>query len=68
LDHQPGWADERRWTKAETGFEEARGCSYKIWYFNVDSMVQQTVAEYKKRLLGKGNGFGREVDGKHGTG
>ncbi|RHZ51789.1 uncharacterized protein CDV56_103457 [Aspergillus thermomutatus] len=66
LYHQSEWADQRRWTKAETCFEEIRDRSYKIWHFDADDMVQQSVAEYKKRLLGKRNGFGRDVNEKHG--
>lgn len=48
--HQPEWADPTRWIKAETCFEELRDRSYKIWHFDADDMVRQTVAEYSKRL------------------
>lgn len=66
LYQQPEWAEPKRWTKAETCFEELRDRSYKIWHFNADDMVQQSVAEYRTRLLGKANGFGKDVDEKHG--
>ncbi|KAL4971354.1 FAD/NAD(P)-binding domain-containing protein [Aspergillus desertorum] len=66
LYHQREWGDQKRWTKAETCFEEIRDRSYKIWHFDADDMVQQSVAEYKKRFLGKRNGSGRDMDEKHG--
>ncbi|KAI1074641.1 FAD/NAD(P)-binding domain-containing protein [Whalleya microplaca] len=56
LYHQSEWADPRRWVKAETCFEEIRDRSYKIWHFNVDEMLQQTLDEYKKRLDNTDNG------------
>ncbi|KAF7596505.1 hypothetical protein BBP40_001377 [Aspergillus hancockii] len=66
LYHQAEWADPRRWTKAETCFEEIRDRSYKIWHFSADDMVQQAAAEYKKRLVGKRDGLGTGLDEEHG--
>ncbi|RAH44772.1 FAD/NAD(P)-binding domain-containing protein [Aspergillus brunneoviolaceus CBS 621.78] len=60
LYHQSEWADPRRWTKAETCFEEIRDRSYKIWNFDVEDMVQRTLAEYERKLRGV------PVDDKHG--
>ncbi|OAA36870.1 hypothetical protein NOR_07390 [Metarhizium rileyi] len=50
LYHQSEWADPNRWTKADTCFEEIRDRSYKIWHFDADEMVEQTLREYKSRL------------------
>ncbi|KAG8163817.1 hypothetical protein KVR01_005735 [Diaporthe batatas] len=55
LYHQAEWADPKRWAKADTCFEELRDRSYKIWNFDADNMVRQSVAEYDLRL-GKANG------------
>jgi salicylate hydroxylase len=66
LYHQAEWADQTRWTKAETCFEEIRDRSYKIWRFDADIMVQQTGAEFKKRLLENRNGSKKDVDEKCG--
>jgi hypothetical protein len=80
LYHQPEWADPSRWAKAETCFEEIRDRSYKIWHFDVEAMVKQTMDEYQARMRdGKlavaGNGIvangvtnGTKVNGiKHGN-
>lgn len=79
LYHQLEWADRRRWAKAETCFEEIRDRSYKIWHFDVDGMVKQTMDEYQTRLCdgkpaiaGGGNvahgarNFAKVSDDKHG--
>jgi salicylate hydroxylase len=53
LYHQHEWADPERWTKADTCFEEIRDRSYKIWNFDVEGMVQQTLEKYEERLRGQ---------------
>ncbi|KAJ6442763.1 Salicylate hydroxylase [Purpureocillium lavendulum] len=50
LYHQSEWADQTRWTKAETCFEELRDRSYKIWNFDADDMAQKAISEYRKRF------------------
>ncbi|KAH7240036.1 uncharacterized protein BKA55DRAFT_666006 [Fusarium redolens] len=63
LYHQREWADPERWTKADTCFEEIRDRSYKIWNFDVEGMVQQTLEKYEERLRGQpeiAEGFSEE--------
>lgn len=66
LYHQSEWADSKRWTKAETCFEEIRDRSYKIWHFSGEDMVQQTLVEYENRLQGQTEHKGRELSEKDG--
>ncbi|KAF4334018.1 salicylate hydroxylase [Fusarium beomiforme] len=53
LYHQNEWADPQRWTKADTCFEEIRDRSYKIWNFDAEEMVQQSLVRYVERLKGQ---------------
>lgn len=50
LYHQAEWGDPKRWAKADTCFEEIRDRSYKIWNFDADYMIRQSVAEYELGL------------------
>lgn len=50
LYHQPEWGLEQKWIKAETCFEEIKDRSLKIWHFDYDAMLQQTVARYAEKL------------------
>ncbi|KAF5679761.1 salicylate 1-monooxygenase [Fusarium denticulatum] len=50
LYHQQEWADPERWTKADTCFEEIRDRSYKIWYFDAEDMIQETLVLYEEQL------------------
>ncbi|KAF5963414.1 salicylate 1-monooxygenase [Fusarium bulbicola] len=50
LYHQREWADPERWTKADTCFEEIRDRSYKIWYFDAEDMIQETLVLYEEQL------------------
>lgn len=54
LYEQPEWGDPVKRVKAETCFEEIKERSFKVWYFNSNEMVKQTIESYKKRLLGIG--------------
>ncbi|KAI1213205.1 FAD/NAD(P)-binding domain-containing protein [Annulohypoxylon truncatum] len=66
LYHQPEWGHEQKWIKAETCFEEIKDRSLKIWHFDYDGMIKQTVEEYAKKVSsskagaanGKANGNG----------
>ncbi|KAI0010254.1 FAD/NAD(P)-binding domain-containing protein [Xylariaceae sp. FL0662B] len=61
LYHQPEWGDEQKWIKAETCFEEIKDRSYKIWHFDYDTMLNDSVLEYGKRVKaaqGAPNGSG----------
>ena len=49
LYHQPEWADASRWTKAQTCFEEIKDRSLKIWHFDYEAMLNETIQEYRKR-------------------
>ncbi|KAL7622901.1 hypothetical protein AAE478_006580 [Parahypoxylon ruwenzoriense] len=65
LYHQSEWADPRRWVKAQTCFDEIRDRSFKIWHFDVDAMVQQTLDEFRKRLAEEnGNANGKTCGGR----
>jgi salicylate hydroxylase len=52
LYHQDEWAEERRWAKAKTCFEEIRDRSYKIWDFDVEGMVKGAEGEFERRMKG----------------
>ncbi|KAI1378439.1 FAD/NAD(P)-binding domain-containing protein [Hypoxylon crocopeplum] len=66
LYHQPEWGREQQWTKAETCFEEIKDRSLKIWHFDYDAMVKETVEEYVQKhphiyqpeYMGANNGGG----------
>lgn len=49
LYQQPEWADSQRLVKAEICFEEIQDRSLKIWRFDYDSMLKETVLEYDRR-------------------
>ncbi|KAI1454915.1 FAD/NAD(P)-binding domain-containing protein [Annulohypoxylon moriforme] len=53
LYHQPEWGHEQKWIKAETCFEEIKDRSLKIWHFDYDTMIKQTVEEYAKKQSSK---------------
>jgi salicylate hydroxylase len=50
LYHQDEWAEEKRWAKAKTCFEEIRDRSYKIWNFDADGMVKDVAGEFERRM------------------
>ncbi len=50
LYQQPEWADATRWTKAETCFEEIKDRSLKIWHFDYDAMMEETIQGYQRRI------------------
>ncbi|KAI1102925.1 FAD/NAD(P)-binding domain-containing protein [Jackrogersella minutella] len=54
--HQPEWAHEQKWIKAETCFEELKDRSLKIWHFDYDTMMKDTVKEYAKKVPAKKGG------------
>ncbi|OTA60079.1 FAD/NAD(P)-binding domain-containing protein [Hypoxylon sp. EC38] len=59
LYHQPEWGHEQKWIKAETCFEEIKDRSLKIWHFDYDTMIKETVQEKKVRedaISGSENG------------
>ena len=49
LYQQPEWADPIRWTKAETCFEEIKDRSLKIWHFDYNAMMEETIEGYERR-------------------
>ncbi|KAL9599748.1 MAG: hypothetical protein Q9219_003631 [cf. Caloplaca sp. 3 TL-2023] len=49
LYHQPEWGDSTRWVKAETCFEEIKDRSLKIWHFDYNRMLEETVNGYRRR-------------------
>lgn len=49
LYQQPEWADPVQRVEAEACFEEIKDRSLKIWHFDYDSMLKQTVLEYERR-------------------
>lgn len=55
LYQQPEWADDVKLVKAETCFEEIKDRSFKIWYFDHDGMVKESVLGYGMRA-GKHSG------------
>lgn len=50
LYQQPEWGDSTKWVKAETCFEEIKDRSYKIWHFDYESMMKETVEGYRQTL------------------
>jgi salicylate hydroxylase len=48
--HQPEWAEKAKWVKAQTCFEELKDRSYKIWHFDYESMVQESIQRYKENV------------------
>lgn len=53
LYHQPEWGHEQKWIKAETCFEEIKDRSLKIWHFDYNTMIKETVEEYAKKQPSK---------------
>ena len=49
--HQPEWADKAKWVKAQTCFEELKDRSYKIWHFDYEGMVQETIQGYRENVV-----------------
>ncbi|KAI1760825.1 FAD/NAD(P)-binding domain-containing protein [Hypoxylon sp. FL1150] len=64
LYHQPEWGHPQKWIKAETCFEEIRDRSLKIWHFDYESMIRETVDRYAekmpppKKAVANGGGIG----------
>ena len=61
LYHQPEWADATKWVKAETCFEEIKDRSFKIWHFDYNAIIEETIQEYTRRqkiFQGVPNGSG----------
>ncbi|EED12123.1 monooxygenase, putative [Talaromyces stipitatus ATCC 10500] len=50
--HQPEWANPAKWVKAETCFEELKDRSYKIWHFDYEGMIKETLKGYADREAG----------------
>ena len=48
--HQPEWADEKKWVRAQTCFEELKDRSHKIWYFDYEGMVKETIDGYRENM------------------
>ena len=49
LYQQPEWANKATLVKAETCFEEIKDRSLKIWHFDYNAMLRDTVQEYGRR-------------------
>lgn len=49
LYQQPEWADSVRRVEAETCFDEIKDRSFKIWHFDYELMLKETVLEYGRR-------------------
>jgi salicylate hydroxylase len=47
LYHLQEWADPAKWIKAQTVFEEIKDRSHKLWNFNSQKMIDETIAAYK---------------------
>ncbi|KAJ5797812.1 uncharacterized protein N7503_007108 [Penicillium pulvis] len=58
--HQPEWAEKDKWVKAQTCFEELKDRSHKIWYFDYEGMVDDTIQGYRENVL-LSDGSGSEV-------
>lgn len=43
------WADDAKMTRAETAFEEVKDRTFKIWHFDYEAMVEETLLGYKQR-------------------
>ncbi|KAI1736435.1 FAD/NAD(P)-binding domain-containing protein [Xylaria scruposa] len=50
LYHQPEWAVEAKWDKAETCFEEIKDRSFKIWHFDYQEMITESDGAYDTKL------------------
>ena len=48
LYQQPEWGNPARWVKAETCFEEIKDRSYKIWHFDYNTMIMDTIKTYRQ--------------------
>lgn len=49
LYHQPEWGDRPKWVKAETCFEEMKDRSFKIWHFDYNQMVQESIRLFAQK-------------------
>ncbi|KAJ5998814.1 hypothetical protein N7451_006624 [Penicillium sp. IBT 35674x] len=58
--HQPEWAEKDKWVKAQTCFEELKDRSHKIWNFDYEGMVHDTIQGYRENVL-LSDGSGSEV-------
>ncbi|KAI0535242.1 hypothetical protein GGR58DRAFT_504452 [Xylaria digitata] len=49
MHQQAEWADDTKITKAETVFEEMKDRTFKIWHFDYEAMLKETLQGYKQR-------------------
>lgn len=49
IHQQTEWADAVKMIRAETAFEEVRDRTFKIWHFDYEGMVKDTLQGYKQR-------------------
>ncbi|KAI8635189.1 hypothetical protein F5Y19DRAFT_2989 [Xylariaceae sp. FL1651] len=49
LHQQLEWADDAKMVRAETAFEEVKDRTFKIWHFDYDAMLRETLLGYKQR-------------------
>lgn len=50
LYQQREWADQHHRTKAEVCFEEIRDRTLKIWHFDYEAMLEETVRSFEERI------------------
>ncbi|RWA05443.1 hypothetical protein EKO27_g9660 [Xylaria grammica] len=60
MHQQAEWADDAKITKAETVFEEMRDRTFKIWHFDYEAMLKETLQGYKQRR-GRANGVAKNT-------
>ncbi|KAJ5930366.1 hypothetical protein N7466_005859 [Penicillium verhagenii] len=58
--HQPEWAEKDKRVKAQTCFEELKDRSHKIWNFDYQGMIEDTVQGYRENVL-VSDGSGSEI-------
>ncbi|KAI1115683.1 hypothetical protein F5Y14DRAFT_112102 [Nemania sp. NC0429] len=49
IHQQAEWADAVKMVRAETAFEEVRDRTFKIWHFDYEGMLKDTLQGYKQR-------------------
>jgi salicylate hydroxylase len=49
MHQQVEWADDAKMNRAETAFEEIRDRTFKIWHFDYEAMLRDTLQGYKQR-------------------
>ncbi|KAI1187677.1 hypothetical protein F5B17DRAFT_312322 [Nemania serpens] len=49
IHQQAEWADPVKMIRAETAFEEVRDRTFKIWHFDYEAMLKDTLQGYKQR-------------------